>query len=356
MDDRFLYQARKDPDPAFEAELKARLVRQPGAGAVGESHAGLAWMIATLGQLARRPAFAAAGALGGLVVALVLFPSVRASAQAFLDLFRVRNFVALPVDPSRFENLENLKLDPKSLLGEPEILRNPTVQVVGSPAEATALAGYPVRTPAFVPAGFEADTIVVCDEGEARFRIDASRLNAALSALEIRDVALPANLDGAPVRVRTRHSVTIRYRRDRGADDARHILFAQSPSPEIELPPGVDIVRLGEIGLRIAGLDPDEARRFAQTIDWHSTLLVPVPARASEFREVDVRGEKGLLIEVSERASGPVGRSDTGGRSGTRRRLAHGGSILLWSDADRVYALQGEGRDLDLVQMANTVQ
>ncbi|MGH7727103.1 MAG: hypothetical protein ACREOU_16915 [Candidatus Eiseniibacteriota bacterium] len=347
MDDRFLYQARKAPDPAFEAELKQRLDRQSPVPGTEEGRSGLAGLFDTLGRVLRRPEFAAAGGLGGLIAVLVLFPSVRASAQAFLDLFRVRNFVAVPVDPARFENLENMKLDPKSLLGEPEILKKPVMRTAGSPAEASAFAGYAVRTPTFVPEGYVADTVVVTEEAEARFRVDAGKLNAVLNALEIRDVALPPNLDGAQVSVHTRNSVTIRYRKNAGSERERRIVFAQSPSPEIELPQGLDLPRLGEIGLRIAGLPADEARRFASSIDWHSTMLVPVPAKAAAFREVDVRGQRGLLIDV---------KGDAVADSKTRRRVAHDGSILLWSDMDRVYALRGDGTDLDLVHMANTVQ
>ena len=70
----------------------------------------------------------------------------------------------------------------------------------------------------------------------------------------------------------------------------------QSRSPEVSLPPGADLAQLGEIGLRILGLDATEAHRFAGSIDWHSTFLVPVPAKEAEFRQVQVNGHPALLV------------------------------------------------------------
>jgi hypothetical protein len=94
----------------------------------------------------------------------------------------------------------------------------------------------------------------------------------------------------------------------------------QSNSPEIAIPPGVDIVELAEVGLRVLGLDAGEARHIATSTDWRSTLLVPVPLNASTFRQVTVRGNQGLLITMSgqecQRRTGAPGH----GRDVERRR------------------------------------
>ena len=66
-----------------------------------------------------------AGVTAVLVAALFLFPSVRASAQAFLDLFRVRNFAAVTVDAARLEQLRGMELDVQSILGKPQVTRDP---------------------------------------------------------------------------------------------------------------------------------------------------------------------------------------------------------------------------------------
>jgi len=114
----------------------------------------------------------------------------------------------------------------------------------------------------------------------------------------------------------------------------------------VDLPAGIDLPTLGEIGLRILGLGPAEAKRIAQTTDWHTTVLVPVPADASSFQQVDVNGNRGLLIETKARPDAP-------GAQGHERR---DGSLLLWSDGDRVFALSGRINRVDLVQMASSVR
>jgi hypothetical protein len=131
------------------------------------------------------------------------------------------------------------------------------------------------------------------------------------------------------------------YRRE-----GHEVTLLQAPSPEMTLPPGLDLTQLGEIGLRIAGLSPADARHFAQTVDWHSTMLVPVPSGASAFREVDVRGHKGLLVSIGS-SSAPQ----------SRTRVPRAGSQLMWSDGDRVYALLSRNiSDVEMLQIANAVQ
>jgi hypothetical protein len=90
MDDRFLYEARRDPGREFATRLRARLGREERTVRVG--------------GVRLAPALAAATVVG-LVASLFVFPSVRASAQAMLDLFRVRNFAPVTFDADRFEKL-----------------------------------------------------------------------------------------------------------------------------------------------------------------------------------------------------------------------------------------------------------
>ena len=283
----------------------------------------------------------ALGAVAAVLVAVGLFsiPAVRASAQAFLDLFRVRNFAAVSIDANRLAQLKNMQLDVESILGKPEVVQDPgPLRIFTNATEAAAAAGYPLRQAVGVP-GLVADTTFVRGESRARLRVDASRMRTLLTSLAITDVQVPPALDGAEVNVHIPPVSRTIY-----VNEGKRVMLLQAPSPELSLPAGVDAAQLGEIGLRIAGLSPGEAKRFAATIDWHSTMLVPVPASASSFREVDVRGHKGLLVAFDERQDLP--------------RRQHGGSSqLLWSDGDRVYALVGHSiSDVTMVQLANAVQ
>jgi hypothetical protein len=101
-----------------------------------------------------------------------------------------------------------------------------------------------------------------------------------------------------------------------------------------------------EIALRILGLSLDEARQYAYSIDWHGTLLVPVPADVASFREVDIGASRGLLIEANEQSSL--------GTSNPRRGVQ--GSMILWSDDGKVFSLAGTINKKDLLQMASAIQ
>ena len=283
----------------------------------------------------------ALGAFAGLLALALLFsiPAVRASAQAFLDLFRVRNFAAVTVDEARLAQLRGQQMDIESILGKPEIVRDPgPLRVYTNARDAAAATGYPVRE-ALGVGGFAPDTTYVLGESQARLRVDTSRLRAVLTALAIDDVQVPPGIEGAEVSVHILPVAHTIYRNQK-----QSVTLLQSPSPELGLPAGVDAAQLGQIGLRIVGLSPAEAKRFAQSIDWHSTMLVPVPSDASSFREVDVRGHKGLLVAIDAREDRP--------------RRPHGArSQLLWADGERVFALVTSNvSDVTLVQMANAVQ
>ncbi len=275
MDDRFLDEMRREPRPEFARDLHERLRRQGPAAPPARG-----WQPLRIG-------FAAGGAVAVALVALSFtFPAVRASAQAFLDLFRVRNFAAVSVDPAKLERLKDKSLGLESLLDQQtEQLEKPGApRVVGSTAEAAALAGYPVRVPAKPPEGYAPDTIAVTGAAAARFTVNAAKIGELLETLGINDLKLPPDLDGTSVTVRTSAAVCQRFVRDK-----RQMVFVQARSPEVSLPAGLDLPQLGEIALRVAGLDPAEARRFARSIDWHSTLVVPVPIGASSFSEMTVQ-------------------------------------------------------------------
>lgn len=329
MDDDFLHKFRKGPRPEFSRSLYRR-INQPMNSKPVTRRVLTSW----------KTAFAALAAV--VVVALVVSPAARAVAQDFLNLFRVRRFAAISVDPARISQLQEGNVDLEALIGaSSQVLKDPgKPQLAENPQAASQLAGFAIKVPASLPPGAVLQDIQVQGEGSVRFTADTAKLQAMLEALGVTDVQVPPALNGATVTVNKPPMVAVTYRR--GQDK---VVFVQSHNPQIELPAGVDMAQLGEIALRVTGMAPDEARRFAQSIDWTSTLLVPVPANASSFREVEVRGVTGLLITTSggslPTANGP-------------RNLPQG-SVLLWAEGDMVYAMSGNV-PTTLVDMANSIQ
>ncbi len=340
MEDEFMTRLRAEPRPEFKRDLKRRL---------------------SLAEATRTPSaprrflngrLVLAGLAGVVVVALIVSPAAQALAQEFLNLFRVKRITAVSISPEVMAQMSEGKLDIESMLSSSvEVLQAPAEpQRVSSLAEASQLAGIAVRAPASVPDTLSGPEIVVQGEGVARFTADTARLQAIVDMLGMPDVTIPAELDGAAVTITTPPVVALIYESagQRGpGQTGRGVVFMQARNPEIVLPEGVKLAELGELALRLSGMAPDDARRLAQTIDWSSTLLIPIPANAATVSEVQVRGVTGLLILTTGRESSAV-------TVGDEWIAQH--ATLLWSEGDTVYAATGAIDQATLVEMANSMQ
>lgn len=327
MEDQFLKELYRDPDPGFERRLGERLKAQTPAPAPS-GWAAVPWRTA--------------GALGcaGLIAALVFtVPSVGVWAQSFLDIFRVRTFTAVPVDPARIDRLESETVDLQRMVADRvQVLKERGEPVTVATAEdAGRAAGFSVRAPGH-QAGLAPEGIAVVGEGVIQMTADVSVLEEVLRLMDIRDAKIPANLDGSTIRVRMPPSVQMRFR-----NEGRRVRFVQSQSPEVRLPPAMELEDLGVLALRIAGLPRSDAERLARSIDWHTTLLVPVPTSARSFRKVHVHGREGLLIEATKETDAiPAGR--------------HGGAVVMWAEDGMVFAMGGNVGEADLLEMAESVR
>jgi hypothetical protein len=95
---------------------------------------------------------------------------------------------------------------------------------------------------------------------------DTGKLRDVLDALEITGRVAAAGLDGQTATIPGAADRPHRLRERR-----QEVSFFQARSPEMTLPPGIDVPPLAEIGLRIAGLGSSEAHMLAHAIDWRST-------------------------------------------------------------------------------------
>lgn len=338
MDDDFLGRYYAAPRPDFSGKLYERIddsmntsVTRPPPAPANRARA----------RTLRRwsPALALAMlALAGVL--FVSFPPTRALAQDFLNLFRVKKFAAVTVDPARIQQLQNGSIDWEAMLSDNmKVSKEPgKPQLVASPAEASQRAGFAVKVPRTLPQGDFKLQSYVQGEGSVTFTADVAKAQSVLDMLGITDVQIPAGLNGAQVTVNKPPVVMLKYTSAR-----QQLTLLQSASPEVELPPGVNLQQLGEIGLRVIGLSKDEAHAFAQNVDWTSTFLIPVPADATQVRQVDVNGASGLLL-VSKSPTGPNGPN------------ARGDSVLLWARDGMVYGLQGYSDGMDMLEVASSVQ
>ena len=269
---------------------------------------------------------------------------MRAAAREFLDLFRVQRFAAVPVDPERLDRLRTSGIDFRTFVGDQiEVIEEAQEpEVVESLDLASSLAGLDARLPGEPPRNATLGDVAVVRPGAFRVRVDTEKLGELAGLLGVEDAHIPASWDGATIEVHAPPIVAMRYEREDG-----EFSLLQSRGPEVLLPEGVEIAELGALGLRMAGMSAAEADLFAGRVDWRSTLLVPIPAQGGSFREVDVRGRKGLLV---------TGRQPKGVDPDGTSRPGRWQSVLLWADDDLVYAASGPGHGFEVLEMAQSIE
>jgi hypothetical protein len=259
------------------------------------------------------------GASAALVIALILaFPSTRALAGELLNLFRVQRVTVVQVDFTGLEQLEDENGPDISQLFADSVTINDEpgdAVTVATVDEASQLAGFNVRA----PQDTAPSRISVVDGASFSLTIDRDKAQALLDEAGRGDLVLPKEVDGADISVTIPSSVSIAYgtcpepssdteaARELERETETHasraelyadcIILAQIPSPEVSAPASLDIAKLAQIGFEFTGMSPEEAAEFTNTVDWTSTLVVPIPRNAASNQQVTVDGVTGALIE-----------------------------------------------------------
>jgi hypothetical protein len=279
--------------------------------------------------------------------ASLLIPPVRAAAVNFLSLFRVQTIQVVQFNPANLpQNFDEqmVQLDDllKSLLqfegaGEPV--------EVSSLADASEMADFPVAD----VTGFNKPKAYSYQPGgHFQFTIDIEILQPVLAELGS-DYRIPKILDGEQVSMNLQPSVTTRMgtcaSAGRSDDPDKPVsvedctILVQMPSPEINVPPGVDPQEVGQAMLQLLGFTESEARQISQNVDWTSTLILPVPEQVA-FEQVTVQGVPAtLLTEASNQGGGEFAPY-----------------TLLWTREGILYGLTGSGNPQQALELANSIR
>lgn len=296
-----------------------------------------------------RPAWIALAIIIVLGVAMAFAP-VRTLANSFLGLFRVQQVSIVEVDPETMQlNLQNTA-ELETLISEKMTFEGGGDPVsVASVQEAAAQAGFAVRLPERLS---ETPNLMVIPGGKANLQIDVAQVNAVLAAMDRADVQIPQELDGATVTIDIPTNVTAEFgecnfniesAKGRNFDPDNPATFptlpcttlVQMPSPTVSAPEGLDIVKLGEVYLQILGMSKEEAQQFAQTVDWATTFVVPLPRYDVAYRTIPVDGVQATLIQDS--------RQD-------------GQYVLIWVKDGILYALSGPGNQATAERIARSLK
>ena len=278
----------------------------------------------------KRPVWGGLAAACALLVLLSFAPG-RSWAQRFLAMLRVQKVAVVPVDLSAISS-------PGGNHGRESLI----AQLISDNVVVTMKPGKPTSAPtveaASELAGFKVRTlhelepqqqISVADEGAFHMTLDRDRIQAVLDQAGRSDIQIPASIDGSTIAVRIPKLVNIRYGNCASpaeSSGAPCVDFIQVPSPIVSVPPALNITALAEAGLQLAGMSAAEAQGFCKTVDWSSTLVIPVPqSDGSSYRTIPVDGVNGTLIE-SPPHDNFVGRY-----------------ALIWVKNGMVYSVGGKG-------------
>ncbi|HEX9371015.1 MAG TPA: anti-sigma factor [Roseiflexaceae bacterium] len=276
----------------------------------------------------RRPALLAGVAAIAVALSLLALPPVRAVADDLLSVFRVQKIVFVPISPDRMQQLQNLKLEGKTLfVDKPTVDRQAEPRTVASAAEASSAVGYNIAQLANLPSPPLSTEFTVVGPSKGHFQVDVAAARQVLDLLGIQDVTIPDSLGASPIAVETPAFVATRYR---GAN--YDITLHQGASPNVTLPEGVELAQLGKVALRVLGMTPEQAEAASQSINWNNTLIFPFPQDMNNVRQVTVGGQNALLTSAGPRGS---------------ERWQ-----LYWQRGDRLYMLEGRG-DMGEEDMVN---
>jgi hypothetical protein len=290
-----------------------------------------------------------------ILVVVMSVPSTRVLAEQFLNLFRVQQVVVVPVDFTGMQQLtgnDTLGKQVSDLISSSVTTQqkpgNPVT--VADAANASQQAGFSVR----VPQAMAPSRISV--EGAAAFtiKVDVAKAQALLNESGRPDLVLPSSINESDVSVTIPASVSVAFGTcpDPAAQDTATgintngsagrqypdcIILAEIPTPTVSAPANLNIAQLAQIGLEFTGMTSDQAAAFTQTVDWTSTLVIPLPKNAASYQQVTVDGVTGTLIQRPADDAPQY--------------------VLVWVNNGIIYAISSLGTNSQqAVQMANSLQ
>ena len=300
-----------------------------------------------------------------IVAVLVSVNPVRVWAQRVLAMLRVQKIQVVTIDPTTLMSSSEPDSRPYKLFnqfvadnvvvtidpGKPEVVSNLTT--------AAQLAGYPVR---MIGSLGTPHSVEVNGETAFQMAINRDRVTTLLDEIGRSDIHIPESVNGALIAVHIPKTVISMYgdcpvrqryvshnsesqaqalaerKMERMANikDTNCTYLIQAPSPTVSVPPDLNMSDIAEAALELAGMTPAEARSFCQTVDWSSTLVVPIPRNSSSYETVTVDGVEGTLITET---------------------LSQGNRYsLLWIKNGVIHSLAGHGNSSDALSLAASLR
>ncbi len=298
------------------------------------------------------------GALIAIAIVAVLLSvsATRNSIGRALGSLRMQKVQAVNVDLSPFTdpnaNPALHQMVAQMISDKVVVTVNENDQPATDAANAARLAGFPVK---LLASRKDAPKLVVGGQHALNMSVDRARLQEIAKAAGHAEIVFPASLDNSTVSVRIPHEVHAQYGTcpqpatatgaiasqvidtpPSAAEYADCVRLSEGPSPVVNVPAGLDLTKLAEIGLEVAGMTPSQAGEFFRTVDWKSTLTLTVPRQLRSYQQVKVDGVQGVLLTMA-------------GRRGP-------GYNLIWVKNGIAYSLTGYGDSGPAVELADSLK
>ena len=304
-------------------------------------------------------------AVAMVVTIVVSVNPVRTWAQRIMAMLRIQKIQVVTIDPTTLISGSEPDSRPYKLINQ-FIADNVVVtmdpgkpDVVSNVARAAQSAGYPIRIISSLGAP---QNVEVNGETAFQMTINRDRVGTLLDEIGRSDIHIPESANGALIAVHIPKTVIsiygdcpVRHRytssnpqsqaealaerkmeRMANIKDTNCTYLIQAPSPTVSVPPDLNMSEIAEAALELAGMSPAEAQSFCQTVDWSSTLVVPIPRNSSSYETVTVDGVEGTLITET---------------------LSQGNRYsLLWIKNGVILSLSGHGNSSDALSLAASLR
>jgi hypothetical protein len=293
--------------------------------------------------------------VAGIVVVVVAVglsvPPGRSLARRFFDSLRVQKVQAVNVNLSNFvgpdANPTLQQMVSQMISDKVDVTVNEKEQPAADGKSASRLAGFPVQ---LLGKRQDEPHLIVAGRHAFNLTVDRTRLQAIVKEAGRPDLVLPQSIDGAVVAVQIPRTVRAQYGTCPGPVSAAAniatpppsstqysdcVILNEGPSPAVNVPAGLNVEQLAQIGLELAGMSPSQAHQFLQTVDWKSTLGVPIPRFMRSYEVVKVGGVNGTLLDMA-------------GRRGPSY-------ALIWAKKGMVYSLTGFGDSSGALSLADSL-
>jgi len=297
-------------------------------------------------------------ALLGLVViaSVVGIPGGRDFLARFFRSLRMQKVQAVNVNLSAFTdpnaNPALHQMIAQMVSDDVVVAANEPDQPAADATAAAQLSGFDVSV---VGQRKDPPKFVVTGRHAFDMTLNRDRLQTVFNQAGHPEISVPQALNGSPIKVEIPRAVEIQYGHcptpaSASQNVANNITgptpsstefsdclrLREGPNPIVNVPSGVDVEKLAEIGLETAGMNPSQVREFLQTVNWQSTLVMAVPRFLRSYEAVKVAGAKGTLLSMA-------------GRRGP-------GYALIWAKNGTGYLLTGFGDSSHAVDLADSVK